>query len=149
MHVTLKFIGSADEKKSEAIAAALKKIHTAEPVEMIFRGVGFFPNERRARVVWCGVEASQNLAELAAQVEQALEPLGVEADSRPYAPHLTLARLKTFEEAAQLARTAREFESREFGRARESEFHLFESVLKPSGAIYKRLQSYSFVKGAA
>lgn len=148
MHVTLKFIGYVEEKKANSIAAALKKVRSATPVEITFRGVGFFPNERRPRVVWCGVEASENLAELAGQIEQALEPLGVEAESRPYAPHLTLARLKSPEGAGEIVHMAGELKPQDFGTARESEFHLFESILKPSGAEYKRLQTYPFVKEA-
>lgn len=149
MHVTLKFIGYVDHRKGETIATVLSDIHAAKPAEMTFRGVGFFPNARRPRVIWCGVEASQNLAELAADIERALEPLGVEAESRPYAPHLTLARLKSPEGADDVVHAAEELKSQTFGTARESEFHLFESVLKPSGAVYKRLRSYPFVKEAA
>jgi RNA 2',3'-cyclic 3'-phosphodiesterase len=150
MHITLKFIGHVDEPKAESIATVLKEIHSSHPVEMRFRGVGFFPNERRPRVVWCGVEASSNLAGLAEKIGHDLKMLGVRADSRPYVPHLTLARLQQSSESAdKLVRAATEWKSRDFGNARESEFHLFESVLKPSGAEYKRLQTYPFVKGAA
>jgi len=149
MHVTLKFIGYVEEKKAEPIAAALKEINLPKPVEMTFRGVGFFPNERRPRVVWCGVEGSPKLAELASEIEHALKPLGVESESRPYVPHLTLARLKSPEGAGKLVRAASELKLQDFGTSRESEFHLFESILKPSGAEYKRLQTYSFVKGVA
>ena len=148
MHVTLKFIGHVDEQKAESIAAALKEVHTSRLVDMTFRGVGFFPNERRPRIVWCGVEASRNLGELAAKIDHALEPLGVETEPRAYAPHLTIARLKSSEGAGMLVRAASELKSQDFGTARESEFHLFESVLKPSGAEHKRLQTYPFVQGA-
>lgn len=148
MHITLKFIGYVDEKKAESIAVTLREIHSPQPVEMSFRGVGFFPNERRPRVIWCGVECSANLAELAGKIEHALEPLGVEAESRSYVPHLTLARLPSSDGADKLLHTANELKWRDFGTAREPEFHLFESILKPSGAEYKRLQTYPFVKGA-
>ncbi len=147
MHVTLKFIGHAiadgDTQKLEALRAALASVRVNDPVEMQFRGIGFFPNVRRPRVIWCGVEASENLTELAAGVEQVLEPLGIPAEGRKFTPHLTLARLKDGGGAA-LAKAAEELKLREFGSARETEFHLFQSFLKPSGAEYRKIETYSF-----
>jgi RNA 2',3'-cyclic 3'-phosphodiesterase len=146
MHITLKFIGHTDTTNLEPIQAALAGVHSPQPVEMHFRGIGFFPNDRRPRVVWCGIEASPNLAHLAAQIENTLEPLGIERESRDFAPHLTLARFNAPERADELVRAANELKSRDFGSARESEFYLFESITKRSGAEYKKLASYPFVK---
>src|SRR5271168_3748840 len=95
MHVTLKFLGETGEEKLVPLKAALAKIHSAEPVDMHFRGLGFFPNERRPRVIWCGVEATPNLADLAGAVESALEPLGIPRETRAFTPHLTLARFNS------------------------------------------------------
>jgi 2'-5' RNA ligase len=39
--------------------------------------------------------------------------------------------------------------SYDFGSAQETEFHLFESVLKRSGAEYKKLATFSFAKDVA
>lgn len=149
MHVTLKFIGHAiadgDAEKLAATRAALAGVRSGEPVEIRYRGIGFFPDARRPRVVWCGVEASANLAPLAADIEHALEPLGIPREERAFVPHLTLARFKSPEGVPPLARAAAEFARHDFGFARETEFHLFESSLKPGGAEYRKLASYSFV----
>jgi RNA 2',3'-cyclic 3'-phosphodiesterase len=149
MHITLKFIGHTDAKNLEAIRAALAPIHSPQQVEMYFRGVGFFPDERRPRVAWCGIEASANMARLAADIESALEPLGIQRESRDFAPHLTLARFDPPGRADELVRAANELQAHEFGSARETEFHLFESVLGRSGAEYKKLASYSFVRNSS
>src|SRR5579872_1165887 len=147
MHVTLKFIGHAiadgATHKLEALRAALASVRVNGPIEMRFRGLGFFPNARRPRVIWCGMEASENLAELAADIERALEPLGIPAEKRKFTPHLTLARLKDGG-VPPLAKAADEMKLREFGSAHETKFHLFQSFLKPSGAEYKKIESYSF-----
>jgi 2'-5' RNA ligase len=161
MHVTLKFIGHAVEtgaaEKLKAVRAALAAVRSERPVEMDFRGVGFFPNAQRPRVVWCGVRGSENLAPLAADIDRALERLGISREERPFVPHLTLARFKparpgkrsrsnrTNGEALQSA--AAEMAERDFGSARETKFHLFESITKPGGAEYRKLETYSFVKG--
>ena len=145
MHITLKFIGEADPGKLGAIRAALETVHSGAPVEINLRGVGFFPNERRPHTAWCGVEASPNLAPLAAEIARALKPLGFPAESRQFVPHLTLARFKSPDGLERLVSAARDLKSQEFGSVRESEFHLFQSFLKPSGAEHQRLATFRFV----
>ncbi len=153
IHVTLKFIGYTDASKLDALLAALAPVGSAHPVEMKFRGLGFFPNERRPQVLWCGVEAAKDLAELAAKIELALAPVNVPRESRPFAPHLTLARLQPGEtsraEMDELFRAAEEMKKQSFGSARATEFYLYESILKRSGAEYKRLHTFPLVKGPA
>ena len=153
MHITLKFIGEVDGEKLAPIRGALAPVHSSAPVEIHFRGLGFFPNERRPRVLWCGVEASPNLAELAEAVQRALVPLDIPAESRDFVPHLTLARFNRdggpHRDLETLARAAGELKSYDFGRTRETEFHLIESILKPAGAEYRRLETFPIVKGSA
>ena len=149
MHITLKFIGETDSKNLDSLQKAFSTIHSPQPVEMNFRGVGFFPNERQPRVLWCGVKASPNLPKLAEQIERALEPLGFPAESREFVPHLTLARFPSPKGVQEIVRAANEFKSHDFGSTRETEFHLMESRLKSSGAEYNRLASFAFVKRAA
>jgi 2'-5' RNA ligase len=149
MHVTLKFIGHAiadgDAEELAATQAALAGVRSGDPVEIRYRGIGFFPDARRPRVVWCGVETSANLAPLVVDIEHALEPLGIPREERAFVPHLTLARFKSPEGVPPLARATAEFAQHDFGFASETEFHLFESLLKPGGAEYRKLASYSFV----
>lgn len=151
MHVTLKFIGHAitdgEAEKLDAVRAALAAVKSSEPVKIGYRGVGFFPDARRPRVIWCGVEASANLAKLAADIERGLEPLGIPRETRAFVPHLTLARFKSPEGVDALVRLAAEWVSRDFGSACETEFHLFESLLKPGGTQYRKIENYSFVTG--
>ena len=160
MHVTLKFIGHAvatgDVEKLDAVRAALATVRSDQAVEMNFRGVGFFPNASRPRVVWCGVQASENLALLAADIDEVLEPLGIPGEERPFLPHLTLARFKPARSGQSgrshaatgeaLRSAVTEMAEKNFGAARETEFHLFESITKPGGSEYRKLESYSFVK---
>jgi RNA 2',3'-cyclic 3'-phosphodiesterase len=152
MHVTLKFIGHAiagdDVEKLGAARAALASVRSGEPVEIRYRGVGFFPDARRPRVVWCGVEASANLVQLAADIERGLELLGIPPEKHVFVPHLTLARFKSPEKIDALERLASEWAAHGFGSARETEFHLFESILKPGGSEYRKIESYSFVRAA-
>jgi 2'-5' RNA ligase len=153
MHMTLKFIGhaiaDADAEKFAAARMALATVESDAPVDIRYRGIGFFPDARGPNVFWCGVLASPNLAPLVADIEKALVPLGIPAESRAFVPHLTLARFKTSEGVAALVRAAEEFAEREFGSSRETQFHLFESKLKPGGAEHRKIESYAFVRQAA
>ena len=149
LHLTLKFIGEMSPQKLDPIQSALGTVQSDQPVEMHFRGLGFFPNERRPRVIWCGLEASPNLARLAADVDRALKPLGIPPETRAYVPHLTLARFNSHDGLENIVRAAGELKSYDFGSSRNSEFYLYESFLKPSGAEYKRLATFPIGKGAS
>jgi 2'-5' RNA ligase len=147
LHVTLKFIGHVDNGKLDAIRAALAEVHSANAVELRFRGLGFFPNPRRPRVFWAGVEASSNLAPLASEIDSRLKKLGISSETREFEPHLTLARFDPPGISEGLSALAQENVTREFGAVRASEFHLFESKTRPTGAEYTRLASFSFAQG--
>jgi 2'-5' RNA ligase len=149
LHVTLKFIGHVDAGKLDAIRAALAEVHCRDAVELHFRGLGFFPNEKRARVLWAGIEASANLAALASEIDARLEKVGIPSEKRDFAPHLTLARFDPPGIAERLRVTVQENAAREFGCLRTGEFHLFESKTRPTGAEYIRLSSFSFAQTTA
>jgi len=153
MHVTLKFIGHAvadgDTEKLAAVRAALATVKSDTPVDMRYRGTGFFPDARRPSVFWAGIQASPNLAPLAADIEKALEPLGIPREARPFVPHLTLARFKSSGRVKRVVVEAEKFAEREFGSSRETEFHLFESKLKSDAAEHTKLESYRFVRNPA
>jgi 2'-5' RNA ligase len=148
LHITLKFIGHVPNEKLRPIQTALSSIRVAQSVELHFRGIGFFPNEHRPRAFWCGIAASSNLAELAANIDHALAPLGIEAETRPFTPHLTLARFKSDEGIREVVQAATDMKSTDFGATTETNFHLYESLLKSTGAQYNRVASFPFVGGS-
>jgi len=146
LHVTLKFLGEVREDNLAAVQAALGGIRSRQAVTLEFRGLGFFPNEKKPRVFWAGIEASSNLKTLAADIEGAMEKCGIAREKREFSPHLTLARLeRSLPEA--LRKAIAENAQREFGSLRTGEFHLMQSKLKPSGAEYTTLQTFPFSPG--
>jgi 2'-5' RNA ligase len=144
VHVTLKFIGETPEETLEAIKAGLAKVRTGVPVTMQFRGVGFFPDARRPRVLWAGIESGPELATLAGAVESALAPLHIPRETRAYSPHLTLARFDSPKMLDALRAAIDQAGPLEFGATIARNFYLYQSVLKRGGAEYTRLASYSF-----
>jgi 2'-5' RNA ligase len=142
LHVTLKFMGHVEPARLDSIRATLAKIHSEGPVELRFRGLGFFPNARRPRVLWAGTAPSQNLAAIAGDVDASLAKLGIPAEQRAFTPHLTLARCEPSGISEALRAAVERDSARDFGELRTIQFHLIESKLKPSGAEYTTLQSF-------
>jgi 2'-5' RNA ligase len=148
LHVTLKFIGEVAPAQLEAIRGALSTVRSGQPVELRFRGLGFFPSEKRPRVFWAGLDASPNLAAIAGDIDQCLEKVGIAREQRAFAPHLTLARFEPPGISEKLRLAVQENAARDFGELRTNEFHLIESKLKPVGAEYTTLQSFPFTAEA-
>jgi 2'-5' RNA ligase len=144
VHVTLKFLGETSSEKLEEIRHTLLAVRSEQTVRLDFRGLGFFPNEKRPRVLWAGMDTSPNVPSLAAGIDQALEKLGFPREDRPFTPHLTLARFSSPRVSDKLRAAIQENMARESGPLRTNEFHLIESKLKPSGAEYRRLASFPF-----
>jgi 2'-5' RNA ligase len=144
LHVTLKFIGEVAPQKLDGILASLAGVHSDAPLDLSFRGLGFFPNESRPAVLWTGLDASANLSTLAGDIERALETQRIAREKRPFVPHLTLARFAQPVLQEKMRAAIQKNIEREFGSFETREFHLIESKLKPRGAEYVTLQSFGF-----
>lgn len=149
LHVTLKFIGEVAAEKLEAIKSALASLPPREPFALKFRGLGFFPSALRPRVLWAGIEAPPALGELAAEIEKSFVPLGIEPETRAFAPHLTLARFESPRGLDPLHAAIEKARAVEFGDTVARDFHLYQSVLKRGGAEYTRLATFSFAGRAS
>src|SRR5258708_37154170 len=149
LHMPLKFIGEGEAPKLAAIRTALAGVRSEQPAAVNFHGLGFFPDDKRPRVLWAGIEASPNLKTLAADIDKAMEKLGIPGEKRPFSPHLTLARFEPPRLPENLRAAIRENVARDFGSLRTCEFHLIESKLKPTGAEYTTLESFPFAAAEA
>ena len=140
LHFTLKFLGPIEETKEKLIAEALEKAVQPFPrFAILARGVGVFPDIRRARVLWVGLEG-EKLAQLAAGVELALEPLGFAREKREFRPHLTIGRWRSFNRRPEALKIELEkWKTCDFGQSWVDEVFFFQSMLKPEGAVYHPL----------
>lgn len=149
IHLTLKFIGETDAANIEAIRAALAAAaQKYPPFDLAVAGAGCFPNLRKPRVVWAGVEsdgaALRTLGALRAAIEAGVAPLGYPTENRPFSPHLTLGRIREGApvKAAGGFGAALEQAQNTIGQLaawRVSAVSLMQSELWPSGAVYTRL----------
>ena len=140
LHLTLRFIGDADEETFRSIKGVLGKVR-GTPFPLAMKGVGHFPPGRHPRVFWVGIEASEPLAGLYKGVELALVGAGVEPEERGFSPHITLARLRETpaDRVAALEEKHRQFSA---GPFTVREFYLYSSTLTREGAIHRREATY-------
>lgn len=92
MHLTLHFLGDVGEPSAAEIATALASIRRSSFVIDLCR-IGCFPSPRRPSVLWAGVPPNDALTDLHAAIGEMLTTCGLPVESRPFVPHVTLARL--------------------------------------------------------
>jgi 2'-5' RNA ligase len=155
LHVTLEFIGEHPDPAAEQIQQTLESIQ-ANAAEIQFRGYGFFPTPKSARVFWIGMEADPQLAALAATIADKMASFGIPKEDHPFRPHLTLARAggrsgsprrhkgdspsHTFQ---RLQEKLSALPSAEFGTMTARKFFLYRSQLSPQGSRYTKLAGFA------
>ena len=140
LHLTLRFIGDADETRFQAIRERLGRI-TAKQFPMALQGTGCFPSPKRPRILWVGVEAGEPLTHLQRQVEEALVALGITPEDRPFSPHITLARLKEPRTSEVIAFNATHGTLHSAPWTVDA-FYLYSSTLTSQGASHRREATY-------
>jgi 2'-5' RNA ligase len=153
-HVTLKFIGEVAGENVPHIIERLRTVQRDSPVQLYFRGLGWFWDAKGFGAFFGKIENGDSFAALAGQVDMALQSLGILSRDQEYIPHLTLARCKSLQQRPRsrvpedILAVAKELESSEFGVLRAQEFHLIESRLGPGGSKYTILDSFQFARAA-
>jgi 2'-5' RNA ligase len=141
IHLTLKFLGDIARPQVEPILATLREALQEQPALLVHaRGLGAFPNLKRPRVVWVGL-IGDGLKRLSDTIETALMPLDFPPEERDFKPHLTLGRVRTLRGWEQVLAVAKTHEQADFGQSRVEEVTLYQSDLRPDGAVYHQLGS--------
>jgi 2'-5' RNA ligase len=154
LHVTLKFIGEKPMETVEEIKGALSSVRSG-CIEISFRGYGFFPTPKAARIFWVGIESGP-LATLAQAVDEATFARGISKEDHSFTPHLTLARGGGRSGAPRWRRgdTANKnfqllqeklaaLHTPDFGTMAAHEFFLYQSQLSPGGSRYTKIASFA------
>lgn len=139
IHLTLQFLGAVPEERVAAVEAALREVAAGgRALSLAVRGAGGFPNARRPRVVWAGVEGDvASLGALAQGLGARLAPLGFPPEERPFSAHLTLGRARAPRGAPGLAGALASAADAAGVPWRATELVLFESHLSPRGPRYE------------
>lgn len=140
-HLTLKFLGDVDDDRAAGLSSAMDGVSARHrPFTMELGGLGAFPNFRRARVLWLGVEQEPRLELLHHDVEVAGADVGFEIEGRAFRPHITLARIRAPLDAERHKHLARMAKAVDFTASVPVDaITVFESTLARGGSHYRRL----------
>jgi len=140
IHITVRFLGNITPTMVEKIFDAMKQIQFA-PFNVQMKGLGAFPDLRYPRVVWAGItDGAYQLKTVFSQLEPRLRGLGFSPDYKGFSPHLTIARVRSGRNKAQLADFITENVNFDFGTIKAQCFRLKKSDLTPKGPIYSTLK---------
>ena len=135
LHLTLSFLGDVEAPAEDRLREALREVRVP-PFFLPLRGVGVFNSRGRPSVTWAGVgKGHPHLFALHRRIQDAVLYAGLEADLKPFCPHVTLGRAKGISQQA-LQPFLRSHAETEFGLAKVNSFQLYSSVLAAEGAIY-------------
>jgi 2'-5' RNA ligase len=142
IHMTLRFLGNITPSTVEKIFEEMKKVQFV-PFDVRLHGVGAFPNPRYPRVVWAGItQGADQLRSIFEQLEPKLLGLGFAPDPKGFSAHLTIARVRSGRNRAELAKYVSENENYEFGVIKAQCLRLKRSDLTPRGPIYSTLKEF-------
>lgn len=151
VHLTLKFLGEVSPANLGNLAQVLKvEAREHAPFTFSVGGLGVFPNPRRPRVIWIGLETPPALVALARGIETICVRLGYDPENRPFSPHLTIGRVNQNTSAAELQHVRFALERTQvgaFGAVTVDAVHIFKSELLPGGTIYSHLYSAPLESG--
>ena len=146
IHLTLKFLGDIEKDQVEKIHAAMDKAaRPVSPLSLRGEGFGVFPDFKRPRVVWVGVAGDlEVLLALQRELDSQLSGLGFPREKRPFKGHLTLGRAKGRLDGNRLRRALEQFENFRTETFTAEAVTLFQSDLRPTGAVYTKLAEIPF-----
>ncbi len=145
IHLTLKFLGDIPQTHIAPIGVALKEAASPfDPFSFSVSGLGCFPNLKRPRVLWAGIDpaGAKSLIELQAAVEQQLAALPYPPEERAFSPHITLGRVRREarpEDAVKAGEAVRAQSKVELGSELVNAVTLMKSDLRSGGPVYTPL----------
>jgi 2'-5' RNA ligase len=142
IHITLRFLGNITSSMVEKIHKEMKKVQFTI-FDVTIHGIGAFPNLSYPKVLWAGItQGADQLRNIFNQLEPSLRSLGFTPDSKGFSPHLTIARVKSGRNKAELSKCVTENANYEFGIVRAQCLRLKKSDLTPKGPIYSTLKEF-------
>lgn len=148
IHLTLKFLGEVSDEKLKEIQNILNVIaDNAKPFEASLKDIGAFPKIDYPRVVWVGLDkGAEELKRLAEEIDERLSKIGFTKETRPFAAHLTVGRVRSPKNKQALKEKMLSYSFPSIPSARVDRVILFKSTLTPKGSIYTKIHEAKFAK---
>lgn len=147
IHLTLKFFGDVFEDDITRISHIVAgNTNTVPPVSLAGERIGAFPRIEKPRVLWLGINGDvDKLSRLHGAIETELAKHGYRKEKRRFSPHLTLGRATSFRGVIiGLADVLKREEQYTVGGFESRGLTLFQSELRPEGAVYTKLAYFPF-----
>ncbi len=145
IHLTLKFLGNVSTANLEILKDILGKVVSSHSeCDVSVGGIGAFPKTHNPRVLWVGMEVSQELVTLQYNIEIETARLGYSREHRPFSPHLTFGRVSrnaSAQDVHAIAEVLDNYKVGFLGATRLKTVYLYRSDLKPDGAVYTPIYS--------
>ena len=145
-HLTLKFLGELSEDKIEKVTSILDNIaKNFKTFEISLKDIGAFPKIEFPKVIWVGLDkGAKESAELAARINEALSKIGFAEETRPFAAHLTIGRVRSAKNKLALKEKLLSYNLPPAAYNPISSITLFKSTLTPQGPVYSKLHAAYF-----
>lgn len=140
LHLTLKFLGDTRKERFVKLKEALEDIEISS-FTITIKGFGYFPEGEQPRVLWAGIDENDTLTVLYKTVESTCQNLNFEAESRPFRPHVTIARIKDTPKRDVVSFINQHKQFR-ISDVEIDEFVLYESKLQQDGAKHSRRKTF-------
>jgi len=140
IHLTLKFIGSMDEKYLSDIGNKLSFVENYNKFHFSITGFNFFFRFKNPQIMWVGLRTEGPVKGLVREIENVLTAFSVPRENRDFKAHLTLMRIKD-NPGNEFIESFKSFKVPEMNFSAD-EIILMQSILKPTGSEYKELRVY-------
>lgn len=142
LHLTLFFLGDTPIDKIDPIKQNLEReLRNFASFNITIKGFGTFGHPKSPKVIWAGIANTEKLNQLNKIISDAIIPLGFEAQSEKFSPHFTLGRVKQMRLPNGLANFINKNVSNILQEVKVDEVIFYQSILKPSGPVYKSLKT--------
>lgn len=140
LHLTLKFLGRTPEELLLDInkrLLSITKLYNRFYIQVFSAGV--FPNIKHPRVVWLGIQDSEEIIKLQRDIDESMAEFGFEREDKQFKPHLTIGRVRSMKNRDMLIKELATLKDVDFGKIEVNNIVMMKSELKPTGAEYFRL----------
>jgi len=141
VHITLKFLGNVDECQIDEIEKIMKEsVESLDPFNIRIKSSGAFPNDEYIRIIWIGIEDSDELRTIATKLDDYLSQIGFKKEKRSFSAHLTIGRVKAAKNKKQLLETIMSYKDIDFGEVHVDSIKLKKSDLTQKGPVYSTIR---------
>lgn len=139
-HLTLKFLGDTSREQADDVTRELDEICRQFPsFSCQLQGLGYFKSEGTPRVLFANIEGAEMLDKISSELGVRLLESGFKPDTSRLSPHLTLARIKFLRNKKVFYEAVEKYRNISFQSLAVRELIFYQSVLNPSGPVYKPL----------